>query len=232
MVTQSPVLGFYDPKAPRRVTADASMLPGTLGAVLEQRLEEEGKPIAYPARALTETEKRYTLIEKETLAIVFVCELFHEYFYGLTFEVHSDHQLLKSIFKKHLHECPPRIQRHLLRLQRYDFVVCYARGNSIPVPDTLSRNVLMDEQLKLTEDEKAELRLHNVIKSVIPNQQIKDKIREHTASGQELTDTLNYMVHGLPEQFNTDLRPYYNVKESLIHGQREPIFCHVFTKGI
>ena len=54
----------------------------------------------------------------------------------------------------------------------------------------------MDDQLKLTKDEEAELRIHNVIKSVIPNQQIEDKIREHTASDQELTDIPNYMVHG------------------------------------
>ena len=144
------------------------MRPGALGAKLEQRLE--WKPIAYAATALTETEKRYAQIEKETLAIAFACERFQENLYGLTFEVHSDHQPLKSIFKKHLHECPPRIQQHLLRLQRYDCVVCYARGNSIPVPDTVSRSLLMDEQLKLTEDEEAELRTQNVINAVIPTQ--------------------------------------------------------------
>ena len=52
-----------------------------LGAMLQQRLEEEWKPIAYAARALTETEQRYAQIEKETLAIVFACERFHEYLY-------------------------------------------------------------------------------------------------------------------------------------------------------
>ena len=78
--------------------------------MLEQRLEEEWKSIAYAARALTETEKRYAQIEKETLAIGLACERFHEYLYGLISDVHSDHQPLKSIFKKHLHKCPPRIQ--------------------------------------------------------------------------------------------------------------------------
>ena len=94
-----------------------------------------------------------------------------------------------------------------MRLQRYDFFECYARGNSIPVPDTLSRSLLMDENLKLTEDEEAELRTYNVIKSVVSNQQIEDKKREHTASDQELTDILKCMVHGWPERINTDFRP-------------------------
>ena len=106
-----------------------------------------------------------------------------------------------------------------MRLQRYDFVVCYARGNSIPVPDTLSQSLLMDEQSKLTGDEDTDLRIHNVIKSVIPNQQIEDKIREHTASDQELTDILNYMVHGWPEQINTDLRPYNNIRSQFSHRE-------------
>ena len=76
----------------------------------------------------------------------------------------------------------------------------------------------MDEQMKITEDEEAEFRIHNVIKSVIPNQQIEDKIREHTASDRELTDILKYMVHRRSKQINTDLRPYYNIRSQLSHN--------------
>ena len=49
-----------------------------LGAVLMQ----EGRPVAFASRALTETESRYVQIEKETLAVVFGCERFHAYLYG------------------------------------------------------------------------------------------------------------------------------------------------------
>ena len=78
----------------------------------------------------------------------------------------------------------------------------------------------MDEQLKLTEDEEAELRIQNVVISVFPNQQIEDKIREHTASDQELIDVLNYMVHGWPEQINTDLRTFKNIRSLSSHPPR------------
>ena len=46
-----------------------------LGAALMQN----GHPIAYASRALTETESRYAQIEKEMSAIVFSVEKFNDY---------------------------------------------------------------------------------------------------------------------------------------------------------
>jgi hypothetical protein len=57
-------------------------LKAGLGAVLEQNYEGEWKPIAFASRAMTQCEQHYAQIEKETLAIVFACERFHEYTYG------------------------------------------------------------------------------------------------------------------------------------------------------
>jgi hypothetical protein len=140
LITTTPVLGYYSPKAETRVTPDASKVPGALGAFIEQMsVEGHWKPTAYAARSLNKTEINYAQIEKETLAIVFACERFHEYLYGINFLVLSDHQPLQSLFKWHIHECPPRIQRHLLTLQRYDITVQYIPEKKIPVPDALSR---------------------------------------------------------------------------------------------
>ena len=44
-------------------------------------------------------------IEKEYLAVVFACKQFHQYIYGKTIEVHSDHKPLKSI-EKTFSYCP------------------------------------------------------------------------------------------------------------------------------
>ena len=65
MVTQAPVLSYYDPCSELTIQCDASQ--GGLGAALLQN----GRPIEYASRALTEAEKRYAQIEKEMLAIVF-----------------------------------------------------------------------------------------------------------------------------------------------------------------
>ena len=41
-----------------------------------------GQPVQYASRALTETEKRYSQIEKEMLSVVFGLTRFHTYTYG------------------------------------------------------------------------------------------------------------------------------------------------------
>ena len=64
-VTESPALSYYNPEQELQVQCDASQLG--LGAALLQ----QGKPIGYASRGLTETERRYAQIEKEMLAIVF-----------------------------------------------------------------------------------------------------------------------------------------------------------------
>ena len=53
-------------------------------------------------------------------------------------KVHSDHKSLEAIMKKPLSSAPPRFQRMLLQLQKYDITV----GKSIPVSDALSRQHL------------------------------------------------------------------------------------------
>ena len=54
-----------------------------LGAALLQ----EGLPIAYASKSLTDTEKRYANIEHELLACVFGAERFHTYVYGKPFSI-------------------------------------------------------------------------------------------------------------------------------------------------
>ena len=54
-----------------------------LGAALLQN----GKPIAFASKALTETKCRYGNIEREMLAAVFGAERFHTYIYGWSFTI-------------------------------------------------------------------------------------------------------------------------------------------------
>jgi hypothetical protein len=49
---------------------------------------------------MNDTQRRYTQIEKELLAVVFACNRFHQYIYGKTITVESDHKPLETILKK------------------------------------------------------------------------------------------------------------------------------------
>lgn len=76
--------------------------------------------MAFGSRALTPAERGYAQIEKDCLAIVFGMEKFHQYTYGRKVTVQRDHKPLENIHKKPLLSAPKRLQRMLLRLQKYD----------------------------------------------------------------------------------------------------------------
>ena len=117
IICKEMLLRYYDPSKKSTIQVDASS--GGLGAALIQ----EGKPIAFASKPLTETEQRYANIERELLAVVFACERFRMYIYNCSFEVESDHKPLGMICLKNLTAAPPRLQRMLLRLQEYDMVI-------------------------------------------------------------------------------------------------------------
>ena len=51
----------------------------------------------------------------------------------------SDHKPLEMIHQKSLGQCPPRLQRMLLQLQRYDVTIRYRPGKEMLLADALSR---------------------------------------------------------------------------------------------
>jgi len=67
LICSEPILKYFDNTKEITIQCDASQ--GGLGAVLIQ----DGAPVTYASRALTQTEKNYAQIEKELLAIVFAC---------------------------------------------------------------------------------------------------------------------------------------------------------------
>ena len=125
-------LRYYDRTKPVTLQCDTS-LKG-LGACIIQ----DGHPIAFVSKSLTDTERCYANIERELLAIVYGCEKFHTYLYGRTFIVETDHRPLEMISLMNLTAVPARLQRMLLRLQQYDMVITYRPGKEMPLADTLS----------------------------------------------------------------------------------------------
>ena len=173
---------------------------------------QDGLPVAYASRALTDTEQRWAQIEKELMAIVFACEKFHYYVYGRDVLVQSDHRPLEAVFAKSLHQTTPRLQRMLLRLLRYRLTVQYTPGKLMYVAHTLSRAYLpfessADEQ-ELAED-------NNVHASTLPawrlpreHQEKMEQLREETAQDLELSQLMLCLRNG----FQADNNPSHSMQ--------------------
>ena len=110
LLVQLPVLAYFDAKSEHSIQCGASKQG--LGTVLLQ----EGKPVMYISKTLTETEQRYSNIEHELLAIVFALEKLNHYTAGYRVKVETEHEPLMSIWKKSIASTSTRVQRLLLRL--------------------------------------------------------------------------------------------------------------------
>ena len=134
-VAEKPVLQPYSLSAPVTVTTDASQK--AIGGVLSQ----SGKPVMFVSRSLSETEQRYSNVEREALSIVWCCLRLRQLLVGRHFTLISDHKPLLKIYGG---QCLPkvassRLMRWAILLQQFDFSIEYKPGSEIPHADSLSR---------------------------------------------------------------------------------------------
>ena len=104
---------------------------------MTQKQGDDYRVICYASRSLTDTERNYSQIEKESLSLVWACERFHAYLYFTDFELLTYHKRLECIFSPKSKPCA-RIERWVLRLQPYKFKVRYISGSK-NIADSLSR---------------------------------------------------------------------------------------------
>ena len=196
-------LAYFDPKKEVVLEVDASTQG--LGAALMQ----EGQPIAFASKSLTDTERRYANIEREMLAVVYACEKFHAYVYGRAFTVLSDHKPLEMITVKNLGSAPPRLQRFLLRLQGYNMEVKYKPGKEMLLSDAMSR-------LNPLPAESNEPHIH--IDFVMFSDQKLQEIRTATFQDMELCALRDVILEGWPEErkeVHQSLRKYWPYRDEL-----------------
>ena len=137
-VSNMGALPCFDVNAETTLQTDASKKG--LGTCIIQK----GKVVCYASRALTKTEQNYQNLEREALGTIWGMEKFHYFLYGKEFTLETDQKPLVSIYKKHMIDISPRVQRLIVRSFPYlPFKVVYKKGVDIPVADALSRCSIM-----------------------------------------------------------------------------------------
>ena len=210
-ISKNVTLSYFNPKSATTLQTDASKKG--LGAVILQ----DSRPVMFASRALTGAEKNYQNLERECLAMIWGMEKFHYFLYGKQFTLETDQKPLVSIYKKHMVEISPGIQRLILRSFPYQlFDVHYRRGKEIPLVDALSR-------VSPTPVEEGGIQLPivavNLITSNIPVSSTEiELIHEESSKDPTLTLLRHYIHMGWPidrRMLPQERHTFWNYREDL-----------------
>ena len=203
------ILPYFDRNKETILQTDASKKG--FGAVI---LQEE-QPIYYASRALTSAEKNYQNLEREAQAAVWGMEKFHYFLYGRKFILQTDQKPLVSIFRKHMIDVSPRIQRITIRAWQYDFVPQHIPGRINVITDSLSRVTPLEFQD--SNAEKDILAVNFLQYSSIEERERNEMLQE-TNKDEELQSLKHYISTGWPakrSQIPVSLHPYWNFRDEL-----------------
>lgn len=226
MISQPPVLQYYD--LDEEITLETDASDYGLGAVLLQK----GRPVAFASRTLTQSEKRYSQIEKECLSIVFGCTRFDHYLHGRKkIKALTDHKPLETILAKSINSAPKRLQRMMLRLQKYRLDVAYQKGSRMYISDHLSRSPFPTNQKDSMKADDYDIfavneenQLMKDIEEIDPNvyHNVTDKtlkkVADATTEDENLLTLATLIMYGWPSdkiQVPFNVREYWPYRDEL-----------------
>ena len=143
------------------------------------------------------------------LAVVFGLEHFDQYTFGRKIFVTTDHKPLETIIRKPLSEAPRRLQRLIMRSNRYAFELTWAKGSSLLIADTLSRAAICNiasSEPGLTKE-----------RSNIPDAML-EKLRAQTSKDDDMQVLIGIIKRGWPEEKSElppSARPYFDFRETM-----------------
>lgn len=112
----------------------------SLGAVLQQKEYEVWKPLAFFSKTMSATQRRYSVYDRELLAIYAAVKHFRRLIEGSEVIVYTDHKpLAYALMKTASNNDTARRERQLSYISQFCTKIEYLKGEENPVADALSR---------------------------------------------------------------------------------------------
>lgn len=134
-VTSAPVL--RTPSFGKRFHLACDASGKGIAGVLSQEHDGTLHPCCFISRQLSSAEQNYTGTERECLACVWAIGQFEHYLIDAEFDLETDHSALTWMMHGSAHNS--RVQRWVLKLQDFTFLIHHRPGKELVGPDTLSR---------------------------------------------------------------------------------------------
>ncbi|TYK01362.1 reverse transcriptase [Cucumis melo var. makuwa] len=179
---EGPLLGIADVTKPFEVETDA------FDYTLEGVLLQNGHSIAYESRKLNAAERRYTVSEKEMLAVVHCLRAWRQYLLGSSFIVKTDNSATCHFFTQ------PKLTSKQARWQEFlaefDFKFKHKKGSSNQAADALSRK-----------QEHAAICLLAHLRGSEIGGSVRDTLREFLQKDHATQNVMNLVKAGKTRQF-------------------------------
>lgn len=136
-LSKAVLLSHPDPTAELSIATDASDV--AIGAVLQQKKDEQWQPLAFFSRKLSPAQTKYSPYDRELLAVYEAIKYFRFMVEARNFSVMTDHKPLTYAFSTTKENCSPRQYRYLDFISQFTTDLRYIPGNDNVVADSLSR---------------------------------------------------------------------------------------------
>lgn len=165
-VLEATTLSHPVPGAPLSLLTDASDC--SLGAVLQQKENEVWKPLAFFSKSMSETQRRYSVYDRELLAMYTAVKHLRRLIEGSEVTIYTDHKpLVNALTRPPSNSDTPRRERQLHYISQFCSRIKFIQGEKNLAADAMSRIEEIDlltciDYEKLSQEQKRDITLQDL----------------------------------------------------------------------